>query len=61
MKRGLTHQIGPEGKYRDPVEVAREKVEWILKNHQPEPLEAAKQKELARILDSAGHELGQGA
>jgi len=61
MKRALTHQIGPEGKYRDPLEVAREKVEWILKNHRPEPLETAKQKELACILETAGHELGQGA
>ena len=47
MKRVLTHQMGPEGKYRDPLEVAREKVEWILNNHHPEPLEAA------------GQELGQ--
>ena len=57
MKRGLAHQIGPEGKYRDPLEVAREKVDWILNNHQPEPLEKVKQRELARILEAAEQEI----
>lgn len=61
MKRGLTHQIGPEGKYRDPLEVAREKVEWILNNHQPEPLDKAKQTELTRILQAAEQELANKA
>jgi trimethylamine--corrinoid protein Co-methyltransferase len=58
MKPGLGHQMGPDGKYRDPLEVAREKVRWILDNHQPEPLEAAQKAELARILAAADGELG---
>ena len=39
MNRGITHQVGPEGKYQDPHEYAIEKTRWILENHQPEPLE----------------------
>jgi trimethylamine--corrinoid protein Co-methyltransferase len=58
MKPGLGHQMDQDGKYRDPVEVAREKVAWILDNHQPEPLEEAKKAELARILEAADRELG---
>jgi trimethylamine--corrinoid protein Co-methyltransferase len=58
MVRGLAHQIGPDGKYRDPLEVAREKVRWILDNHEPEPLEDAKKAELTRILAAADRELG---
>jgi trimethylamine--corrinoid protein Co-methyltransferase len=55
---GLTHQMDEDSQFRDPVEVAREKVKWILENHEPEPLEAAQQKELARILKAAEKELG---
>jgi trimethylamine--corrinoid protein Co-methyltransferase len=58
MIPGLAHQPGSDGKYRDPLEVAREKVKWILDNHQPPPLEAAQQAELARILATADRELG---
>jgi trimethylamine--corrinoid protein Co-methyltransferase len=58
MKRGITHQVGPDGKYRDPRQVAIEKVKWILDNHQPEPLEAEKQAELTRILAAVDKELG---
>jgi trimethylamine--corrinoid protein Co-methyltransferase len=54
----LTGQPDPKGGFRDPVEVAREKTEWILENHQPEPLETTKQRELARILAAAEAELG---
>jgi hypothetical protein len=57
MKPSVTQQMGPDGKYRDPLEVAREKVAWILDNYQPEPLEDAKRAELARILDAADREL----
>ena len=39
------------------MEVAREKVDWILSNYQPEPLEEDKKRELTRILDSADREL----
>jgi trimethylamine--corrinoid protein Co-methyltransferase len=58
MKPAVTHQMGQGGKYRDPLEVAREKVDWILKNHEPEPLEDAQKAELTRILEVAGRELG---
>jgi trimethylamine---corrinoid protein Co-methyltransferase len=56
--RGVTHELDQENKFRDPREVARERVRSILKNHQPEPLEKAKQDELTRILASAEKELG---
>ncbi len=46
----LTSQPAPDGSLRDPVEVAREKVDWILANHQPEPLQDVQKKELQRIL-----------
>jgi len=49
----------PEGGYRDPVEVARERVAWIRANHHPEPLEAAQRAELGRILAAADRELGE--
>jgi trimethylamine--corrinoid protein Co-methyltransferase len=58
LKRAATHQLDQESKYRDPLEAARDKVAWILDNYQPEPLEAAKQAELARILAAADQELG---
>jgi trimethylamine--corrinoid protein Co-methyltransferase len=60
MVRGLAQELGPDGKYRDPAEVAREKVKWILDNHQPQPLEEAKKAELDRILEAADRELGHG-
>ncbi|MGD2178031.1 MAG: trimethylamine methyltransferase family protein [Anaerolineae bacterium] len=49
----------PDGKggYRDPIEMAREKTEWILENHHPQPLEDAQQAELTRILGAAEDEL----
>jgi len=46
------------GGYRDPVEVARERVAWIRANHHPEPLEPAKAAELTRILAAADRDLG---
>jgi trimethylamine--corrinoid protein Co-methyltransferase len=57
MVRGLAHQLGPDGQYRDPGEVAREKVRWILENYEPEPLEDAKRAELTRVLAAADREL----
>lgn len=57
MKRAITHEIGENGKYCDPIEAAREKVAWILENYEPEPLEAEKQAELTRILKAADAEL----
>jgi len=57
MVRGVQHQLGAAGKYRDPVEYAREKVSWILENHHPEPPAAEVQKEIDRILAAADNEL----
>jgi trimethylamine--corrinoid protein Co-methyltransferase len=58
MVPAITHSRDTQGKYRDPLEVAREKISWILENYQPEPLEAAKQAELAKILAAADRDLG---
>lgn len=55
---GLTGQADPSGKMRDPVEIAREKVDWILANHHPQPLDPAQQAELTRILAAADREIG---
>ena len=46
-----------DGSYRDPLEVAREKTDWILENHHPEPLSDEQQKELTRIVKAAEKEL----
>jgi len=53
----ITHQAAPGGGYRDPLEVAREKADWILREYRPQPLEADKAAELTRILDAADAEL----
>jgi trimethylamine--corrinoid protein Co-methyltransferase len=50
MQRSVAQQLDEQGKYCNPLDVAREKVAWILANHQPETLEAEKQQELLRIL-----------
>ena len=55
----LTAQPQQGGGYRDPLEVAREKVDWILANHHPQPLEEAQRAELARILAAADKEKGR--
>ncbi len=57
LKRGLEHDL-VDNRYRDPVEVAREKAAWVSANHHPEPLEAAKARELTRILEAAKAALG---
>jgi trimethylamine--corrinoid protein Co-methyltransferase len=57
MVSGLQHELGADGKYRDPVAVARERAESILANHEPEPLGEDKRNELALILASAKREL----
>jgi trimethylamine--corrinoid protein Co-methyltransferase len=57
LRRGLNHEPAPDGGYRDPVEVARERVARIRANHHPEPLEAAQAVELDRILAAADREL----
>jgi trimethylamine--corrinoid protein Co-methyltransferase len=53
----VTRQIGPDGSVRDPIEVAREKTDWILANHRPEPLEEAQRAELTRLVQAAEREL----
>jgi trimethylamine--corrinoid protein Co-methyltransferase len=57
MVRGVIHQLDSVGKYRRPVEYAREKVTWIMENHHPEPPPAEVQKEIDRILTIADKEL----
>ncbi len=46
-------------RYRDPLEVAKEKTDWILDNHHPEPLSENQQSELTRIIKAAERELSQ--
>jgi trimethylamine---corrinoid protein Co-methyltransferase len=58
MAPGLTHQAGSDGKYRDPHEVARDRVRWILEHHRPEPLDSSQRVELTRILAAADRALG---
>jgi trimethylamine--corrinoid protein Co-methyltransferase len=53
----LTSQPKEGGGYRDPIEVAREKTDWILENHHPEPLSEMQSQELQRILEVAEQEL----
>ncbi len=60
LVRGITHQLGPDGKYRDPRQVAIDKVNWIRTNHQPDPLEEEKQAELKRILAAADKQICKG-
>jgi trimethylamine--corrinoid protein Co-methyltransferase len=40
-------------KWRDPVDVARETVEWILENHNPEPLPEEVRQEVRKIVSTA--------
>lgn len=54
----LTAQSDRSGKMRDPIEVAREKVETIIQSHHPQPLETVQQAELTRILEAADREIG---
>jgi trimethylamine--corrinoid protein Co-methyltransferase len=49
----LTGQTNLDGSFRDPVEVARERVDWILANHEPQPLADVQKAELTRILKAA--------
>jgi len=54
----LTAQPQEGGGYRDPIELAREKTEWILEHHHPEPLEEAQRRELKQILEAAEGQFG---
>jgi trimethylamine--corrinoid protein Co-methyltransferase len=53
----VIHIPASEGNYRDPLEVAREKTDWILENHHPESLSEHQQNELTRIIQAAEEEL----
>jgi trimethylamine--corrinoid protein Co-methyltransferase len=53
----LTAQPQDGDGYRDPIEVARERTDWILENHHPEPLTDVQRSELDRILQAAEREL----
>jgi trimethylamine--corrinoid protein Co-methyltransferase len=54
----VVHVPDTGGSYRDPLEVARERTDWILDHHHPEPLADAQQAEFRRILQAAEQELG---
>jgi trimethylamine--corrinoid protein Co-methyltransferase len=56
--RSITYQLDEKNRYRDPLEVARERTRWIVENHPVEPLEESKRVELTRILAAAGREIG---
>jgi trimethylamine--corrinoid protein Co-methyltransferase len=43
-------------KWRDPVEVARETIGWILENHDPQPLSEDVVKEISKIVDTADND-----
>jgi len=57
----ITRQIGKDGSFCDPIEVAQEKTNWILENHHPQPLDKTQQAELTRILEAAQRELAFGS
>jgi trimethylamine--corrinoid protein Co-methyltransferase len=57
VRPAITHQAGPDGTYRDPVEVARERAEELWRDYRPVPLEEDKAAELTRILEAADAEL----
>jgi len=53
---GLQHETGPDGEYRDPLAVARERVAAILADHHPEPLPDDKRVALDEVLAAADRE-----
>jgi trimethylamine--corrinoid protein Co-methyltransferase len=53
----LVAQPKAGGGYRDPIEVAREKVNWILEHHHPQPLADAQKAEMENVLQAAEREL----
>jgi trimethylamine--corrinoid protein Co-methyltransferase len=57
MRQRVFSPLTGEGS-TDPVQVARQKAEWIVSNHQPQPLADSQQAELKKILESAHRELG---
>jgi trimethylamine--corrinoid protein Co-methyltransferase len=57
LVRGLEHEL-VNGRFRDPVEAARDRAAWVTANHHPEPLDPAQAAELTRILEAAWVALG---
>lgn len=57
LQRGITHQLNDQNQYIDPGDFARQQVDWILKNYEPQPLEPAQQQELSKLLAAAQFEL----
>ena len=57
VKAAITHRPGPDGAFRDPLDVAREKAEWLWRDYRPEPLDEAQAAELTSILAAADAEL----
>jgi trimethylamine:corrinoid methyltransferase-like protein len=53
----VVHVPDQDGSYRDPFDMARQKTDWILESHHPEPLSESQRAELASILESAENEL----
>ena len=53
----LTAVPSDAGGFQDPIELAIEQTNWILENHEPEPLSGAQQRELKRILRSADQDV----
>jgi hypothetical protein len=53
----VLHVPDLDGSYREPLEMARQKTDWILENHHPEPLSESQSSELTRILESAENAL----
>lgn len=54
----LAAQADRSGGFRDPIQIAKEKVDWILKNHYPQPLEDGQKNEFKRILAAAENQFG---
>jgi trimethylamine--corrinoid protein Co-methyltransferase len=55
--RGLTLEFDEQGRYRDAIDVARERAHEILEHYEPEPLGEGKATELREILATADAEL----
>jgi trimethylamine--corrinoid protein Co-methyltransferase len=53
----ISHELGADGHYRDPLGVARERAETVLRDYHPEPLADDQRDELTRILKAADGEL----
>jgi trimethylamine--corrinoid protein Co-methyltransferase len=55
----VVHVADTGGSYRDPLQVAKERTDWIWENHHPEPLSETQQSELTRIIKVAERELSR--